>query len=112
MVKNLKYLREKNGISQEKLGILLETTQQAIDKYENQGTEPDYSTLIRIAKIFETSVDFLIGNTDIERKYDSYSETELNPEELLVVREYRTADEYARGTIQRVMNDLNRDKNR
>ena len=68
MVKNLRLLREENGISQQKLGDMLNITQQAIYKYEHSSSEPDIATLIKIADIFGVTVDYLIGNSDIKEK--------------------------------------------
>ena len=39
--------------------------------YENQITEPDITTLINLADYFNTSVDYLIGNTDNPQRPDS-----------------------------------------
>ena len=65
MVKNLKTLREDRQLSQQKLGEQIGVTQQAIYKYENDLAEPDIRTLILLSRFFETSVDYLIGNSDI-----------------------------------------------
>ena len=65
MIKNLRLLREEKGLSQQKLAEMLNISQQAIFKYEKTASEPDISTLIKIASIFEVSVDFLIGNSEI-----------------------------------------------
>ncbi len=70
MVKNLKYLRNQKGISQQKLAAEIGISQQSINKYENHDIEPDIDTLISLANYFETTVDFLIGRTD-DGKIDS-----------------------------------------
>ena len=64
MVKNLKYLRNQKGISQQKLAIEIGISQQSINKYENHNIEPDINTLIALADYFETTVDYLIGRTE------------------------------------------------
>lgn len=73
MVKNLKLLREELGLSQQKLAEMLNVTQQTIFKYERTSVEPDIEMLIKIAGVFDVSVDFLIGNSEI-RAQNSYSE--------------------------------------
>lgn len=65
MVKNLRLLREEFGLSQQGLADKLSITQQAIFKYEKTSNEPDIATLIKLSEIFNVSVDYLIGNTDI-----------------------------------------------
>ncbi|MBQ8780811.1 MAG: helix-turn-helix transcriptional regulator [Oscillospiraceae bacterium] len=68
MIKNLRLLREENGISQQKLAEMLNISQQAVFKYEKTASEPDISTLIKIADIFNVTVDYLIGNSEIKEK--------------------------------------------
>lgn len=63
MVKNLRFLRKKHKMSQQKLAELIGTTQQAIYKYEKTSVEPDIATLIRISEVFNVTVDYLIENT-------------------------------------------------
>ena len=65
MVKNLKLLRTKNGLSQQALADALEISQQSINRYENHKVEPDIDMLIKMADFFGTSVDFLIGRENI-----------------------------------------------
>lgn len=61
MVKNLRLLREKHGLSQQSLAEKLGITQQAVYKYEKTSVEPDIATLIQLAELFDVSVDYLIG---------------------------------------------------
>ena len=62
MVKNLKYLRTRYGISQQQLAEIAGVSQQSVNKYENHNIEPDIRTLTAFADFFHTSVDFLIGH--------------------------------------------------
>lgn len=64
MVKNLRLLREKHGLSQQSLAEKLGITQQAVYKYEKTSVEPDISTLMQLAELFSVSVDYLIGFSD------------------------------------------------
>ena len=63
-MKNLKALRLSKKLSQQQLALRLDLSQQTIYKYENGITEPDIATLIKLAGYFNTSVDYLIGNTN------------------------------------------------
>ncbi|MDO5331072.1 MAG: helix-turn-helix transcriptional regulator [Bacillota bacterium] len=90
MVKNLKLLRDKAGISQAKLAEIAGISQQAINKYENTNTEPDIATLIKIANYFNTSVDYLIGNTEIDHKIEKVTYADLNNDELEVMEDFRS----------------------
>lgn len=60
----LKELRLKRGISQVRLAMDLNLTQNSISRYETGEREADYDTLIVIADYFGVSVDYLLGRTD------------------------------------------------
>ncbi len=89
MIQNLKLLRTKRGISQQALAEAIGVSQQSVNKYENHNIEPDIGILIRIADFFETSVDYLIGHTDIEHPIEAVSPSELNAEEAALIDNYR-----------------------
>ena len=89
MLKNLKQLREEAGITQKQLADCIGVSQQSINKYENHDVEPDIATLIRMADYFNTSVDFLIGHSDIRRKIEITRVYELNQDESEMIENYR-----------------------
>ena len=74
----LKYLREKAGLSQDDLAKMISCAQQTIGSYETGRTQPDFETLYKLATIFNTSVDYLIGYTDIKTPY---MKAEIEPSE-------------------------------
>ncbi len=96
MVKNLKALRNKKGISQQQLSDVIGVTQQSINKYENHSVEPDISTLIKIADYFETTIDYLVGRLDEngqapetitdDEKMLIYNFRKLNSDEKQIIR--------------------------
>ena len=108
MVKNLRYLREKKGVSQKQLAKVIGVTQQSVNKYETQPTDPDVPRLIQIANYFNTSVDFLVGNTDIEHKYEAVYESDLNEDEMTVMSEYRETDRKGQEIILSLLRELNK----
>lgn len=61
----LKELREERNISQKYLGDLFNVAQNTISNWENGTREPDAATLMKLADIFEVSVDYLLGQTDV-----------------------------------------------
>ena len=63
-MENLKKLRLERNLSQQKLAEAIGLSQQAITKYENGKTQPDFQTLMTLAEFFHTSVDYLIGYTN------------------------------------------------
>ena len=60
----LKALREKRGISQLKLAMDLDLTQNSISRYETGAREADYKSLIKFADYFDVSIDYLLERTD------------------------------------------------
>ena len=57
--KRIKALRNRDGVTQEKLADAIGVTSQAISKWENGHTLPDVSMLPRIADVFGVSMDEL-----------------------------------------------------
>ena len=103
MVKNLKELRMKKGISQQQLADIIGVSQQSINKYENHRSEPQIAVLADLADYFETSVDYLIGHSDIDRKIENTRPFDLNPEESELIEIYRTLSQNERKSIQLIM---------
>ncbi len=56
-------LRKQAGLTQGELGAKLNLSAQAISKWEKNASEPDISTLRRLAEIYGTSVAEIIGDT-------------------------------------------------
>lgn len=67
----IKYIRKKNKISQEELAPKLDTTRATISHYETGRNEPDITTLVKYARFFNVSVDYLLGISDIEKPLSS-----------------------------------------
>lgn len=62
----LKELREKMQITQTEVARITEIPVRNYNHYENNMTEPDIETLIKLANFYRTSVDYLIGR-DVEQ---------------------------------------------
>ena len=88
-MENLKALRNARNINQKALGETLGVSQQAIYKYEHSLAEPDIYTLIQLASFFNTSVDYLIGNTDNPERYEKFDLSRISQEEATHLRHYR-----------------------
>ncbi len=57
--RNIKILRQKNGLTQEALAERLGITYQAVSKWETDANTPDIAFLPELAEIFGTSIDAL-----------------------------------------------------
>lgn len=60
----LKEIRKAKGISQLKLAMDLNTSQNTISRYETGEREPGINELIKIADYFNVSIDYLLERTN------------------------------------------------
>lgn len=59
-----KELRKKQKLTQVELAKLLNLNQTTVGKWENEKALPDYQTLINLSKLYNVSIDYLLGNTN------------------------------------------------
>lgn len=64
MTFRLKELREARHLSQVRLAMELNLSQNSISRYENREREAGYETLVAMADYFQLSLDYLLGRTD------------------------------------------------
>jgi len=57
----LRALREDKDFTQKEMAQILNTTQRTISNWENGRNQPPYEILIKYAKIFEVSTDYILG---------------------------------------------------
>ena len=62
----LKELRKSNNLTQEELGKILGVGKTTISMYENGNSTPNDEIKLKIADYFNTSVDYLLGKTNIK----------------------------------------------
>ena len=62
VMENQKFLRERKGWSQQKLADELFISQQSVYKYENGLAYPSLETLRLMSKLFNVSIDYIVGN--------------------------------------------------
>jgi transcriptional regulator with XRE-family HTH domain len=62
----LKLLRNEKQFTGEELGKLLNVTKVAVSKWETNDRFPDKDMLIKLADIFNVSIDYLLCRTDIK----------------------------------------------
>ena len=93
MLPNLKLLRQEYGISQQRLADAIGVSQPSINKYENHNIEPEIEILKRMADYFNTSIDFIVGHTDIRRRIEHTDVFHLNQFEIEVITRFRSLDD-------------------
>lgn len=64
--RRLKILREDKDLPLSKLAEDIGTTKSALSRYENGKMEPGLSVMIKIAKYFDVTIDWLAGNGEVE----------------------------------------------
>ncbi|WIF95057.1 helix-turn-helix domain-containing protein [Caminicella sporogenes] len=74
--KRLKELRLENEKTAEEVAKILNIGRSTLSNYENDIRKPDYDTLKKFASLYNVSLDYLLGRTDIRNL-----EKELTPEE-------------------------------
>src|SRR5690554_1382686 len=66
----IRELRNENGYSQKELAEKINVAQNTVSNWENGTREPDNSTLVELSGIFNCSVDYLLGKTNIRNPYE------------------------------------------
>lgn len=56
-------LRKEKGLSQEQLAEQMNTTRQAVSKWENDQGFPETEKLMMLGNIFSVSIDYLLKNS-------------------------------------------------
>ncbi|MBR4469911.1 MAG: helix-turn-helix transcriptional regulator [Erysipelotrichaceae bacterium] len=67
---NIRTLRKEKGLSQEELAVKLNVVRQTVSKWEQGLSVPDAEMLIKIAEVFDTPVNVLLGENISEGKED------------------------------------------
>jgi len=68
--KRLVILRNKRGLTQEQIAVILKMSRSTYAQYEVDRRKPDYDTLKMFADYFGVSTDYLLGLTDNPAQYD------------------------------------------
>ena len=69
MYPRLKDLREDRDMNQTQLAKMLGMSQTGYSKYETGENDIPTSILIQLARIYNTSIDYLLGETDNPSRY-------------------------------------------
>lgn len=80
---NLKEIRKRKNLTQVRLSIDMEVSQELISQYEQGVSLPTVSNLIKLANFFNCSTDYLLGLTKNPKKIISFTENELETQILL-----------------------------
>lgn len=74
----IKQLRNEKNMTGEQLGSLLNVSKQSISKWEHGNATPDIETIKKMTKIFDTSLDYICGISDIRNPYQNIEKEEVS----------------------------------
>lgn len=95
----IKELRKSLKINQTELGKLIGVSTSAIGMYEQGRREPDTTTLLKLARLFNVSIDYLLGHSESPESFDvpaiakSVAENLMNQPALMFNAECYTEEE-------------------
>ena len=64
LAERLKKCRKEKGYTQNQVAIYCDITEKTYQNYELMTREPKIDILIKIADLFGTTIDYLVGRTD------------------------------------------------
>lgn len=104
----VKELRRKSGLSMEQLAEELGITKSRVNMWENNGTIPRGDVLKQLAKYFNVTIDFLLGNDDTS-ELSTYN-TKLNSLQRNLGKLNETELSKAEGMLKAVFEDIFNDE--
>ena len=99
----IRQLRNTAEMKQADLASRLNVRPNTISNWETEKTEPDFDSLQKMAVIFNTSVDYLIGHTDERRRIERTEVYQLNADEAAIITRYRCLHENEKNCIRLTM---------
>ena len=69
LYERIRNLREDKDMTQTEIAALLNVSQRTYSRYENDERSIPIETLSKLADFHKTSVDYLIGRTDVKKAY-------------------------------------------
>ena len=69
MYKRIRDLREDSDRNQTQVAEYLGMSQTGYSKYETGENDIPTAVLIKLAKLYQTSIDYLLGETDVKERY-------------------------------------------
>lgn len=86
MKNRIRALRIEKNITQVRLSIELGVAQETISAYEKEKHAPSLNSLVKLADLFDVSIDYLLGRSDIR---NPELKSSLRDEESLLIARYR-----------------------
>ena len=81
----IKQLRMEAGILQADLAQQLKVRQNTVSTWETGRSEPDLDALRELSRIFDVSIDYILGNTDIKNPLTSEDMNGLTEKQIKIL---------------------------
>ena len=75
MYRRIRELREDNDLNQTQVAKMLGMSQTGYSKYETGENDVPTNILIKLARFYNTSIDYLLGETDYPERYTPSSQS-------------------------------------
>lgn len=92
----IRELRKECKMTQIRLSIELEISQETVSAYERQVQNPSLSILLKMRDIFHVSTDYILGLSNIRNPINTVS---FSSEELQLIYSYRKLSSVSRSLI-------------
>ena len=73
----IKELRTEFHMTQVRLAIELEVSQETVSAYEKEKHFPSFSQLVRLSKLFHASIDYIMGLSDVRNPSNTAIRSDL-----------------------------------
>lgn len=105
----IRMLRNKKGLTQEKIAELLDMPRSTYAKWELEVT-PDYSDLKKLAKFHGVSVDYLLNGEPLKVSEDGVPYIVMSPEEMELFAQIKQLSEEDKAMVNSLVEHLRRKK--
>lgn len=100
----LRRFRDEREATQEQTAQLLGLTRTTYASYEQDKHMPDYALLIKVAKLYDTNLDYLLGNTEIAVSWDTFlRQNQAEPRGFAAYRDYTRLEPEDRQAVARMI---------
>ena len=100
MQNRIRELRDEKRMTQLRLSTELGVTQETISSYERNRHYPSVKSLLIMAQLFNSSMDYIMGISDVRLPGKDYmSGNYMELDEVRILELYRKLSEIQRGTV-------------
>lgn len=92
----IKELRKKRNVTQIRLSIAAEVSQETISAYENGKAEPKMEKLVKIADFLNTTTDYLLERTDNDAPLNEVTNDIVDEQLTELINNYARLNNYQR----------------